>query len=117
MPKSKKSYEERLADLEKKQAELKEEKKKLLTKYKEDKRKKDTHNKILLGATVLSILGRPYADGDENRLRAFLEGQEGRGRFFSNAMNRNLPQSTPEVVPDQNVPEEESDNNDDDFFN
>ena len=115
MSKSKKSYEERLADLEKKQDDLKEKKKKLLTKYKEDKRKKDTHNKILLGATVLSILGRPYADGDENRLRTFLENQERRGKFFSNAMNRNLSSSTPEVIPNQNVSEE--DNNDDDFFN
>lgn len=116
MPKSKKSYEERIADLEKKQAELKEAKKKLIAQHTKEERKKDTHNKIVLGATVLSVLGRTYIDGDEKRLIEFLKGQEERGGFFSSAMNRNLPKPTPQVVPDQNVPEIFSDNTDDDFF-
>jgi hypothetical protein len=91
MPQSSKSYEERLADLEKREEALKEEKKRLIAKHKADERKKDAHEKILLGASVKAVLGRPYIDGDEQRLKEFLEKQERNGNFFTKAMNRNLP--------------------------
>lgn len=94
MPKSKKNFEEQLADLEKKQEELKEEKKRLIAKHKADERKKDTHEKILLGGAVKAVLGRPYIDGDEQRLKEFLKKQERNGNFFTKAMNRNLPTPT-----------------------
>lgn len=113
MPKSKKSYEERIADLEKKQAELKEEKKKLIAQHKKDERKKDAHNKILLGATVLSVLGRSYIDGDEKRLMDFLAKQERNGKYFTSAMNRNLP--IPETTSEHSYAE--TDHNDSDSFN
>ena len=57
MPKSTKSFEEQLADLEKKQKDLKAEKQKLIAKHKEEERKRDAHEKILLGGAVLSVLG------------------------------------------------------------
>ncbi len=91
----KKSYEEQLAELEKKQEELKEAKKQLIAKHKKDERKKDTHEKILLGASVKAVLGRPYIKGDEQRLKEFLEKQDRNGNFFTNAMNRNISNSYP----------------------
>ena len=84
------------------------EKQKLIAKHKEEERKRDAHEKILLGGAVLSILGRPYIEGDEKQLKAFLEKQERNGKYFTSAMNRNLPPPAPEVTPDQN----DTENND-----
>ena len=112
MPKSTKSFEERLADLEKKQQDLKAEKQKLIAKHKEEERKRDAHEKILLGGAVLSVLGRPYIEGDEKRLQEFLEKQERNGKYFTSAMNRNLPPPAPELTPDQNDTENNDGSND-----
>ncbi len=60
------------------------------------KRKADSHQKIVLGGAVLSVLGRSYQPGDEDRLIAFLISQENRGSYFSNAMNFNLIESKEE---------------------
>jgi len=92
----KKSYEEQLAELEKKQEELKEAKKQLIAKHKKEERKKENHTKFILGGTVLSVLGRKYVDGDEYRLREFLEKQEKNGSFFSRAMNKNISATYPD---------------------
>ena len=78
-----KSLEEKLEALEQKKARLQKQEQAL----KEQQRKKDTHNKIVLGGAVLSVLGRPYQDGDEEKLIAFLRAQENRGNYFSTAMN------------------------------
>lgn len=51
-------------------------------------RKEDAHNKIVLGGAVLKVLGRNYQPGDESRLIAFLEGQQKRGNYFTDAMNK-----------------------------
>lgn len=84
------------ADILKQQQKLEEMKKKLAAAKKreaEEKRKADAHNKIVLGGAVLSVLGREYADGDENRLIAFLKNQNERGGYFDKAMK--LPEETP----------------------
>lgn len=57
-----------------------------------ESRKRDAHQKIMLGASVLAVLGRPYEEGDEYRLLAFLKSQETRGGYFSVAMNAKKPE-------------------------
>ena len=52
----------------------------------EERRKLDTHNKIVLGGAVLSVLGRGYEIGDEHRLIEFLKQQNLRGNYFNDAM-------------------------------
>ena len=78
-----KTLEERLEALEQRKAKLQKQEAVL----KEQQRKKSTHEKIVLGGAVLSVLGRPYQNGDEERLIAFLRAQENRGSYFSTAMN------------------------------
>lgn len=65
---------------------LKAKKKKLEARASQEKRKADTHNKIVLGGAVLSVLGREYHEGDEERLIAFLKAQNQRGNYFASAM-------------------------------
>lgn len=111
MPKNTKSYEEQLAEIEKRQQNLKAEKQKLIARHKEEERKRDAHEKILLGVSVLNVLGRPYIEGDEKRLKEFLEKQEQRGKYFTTAMNRNLPNPAPEITSVQNDIENTNDIN------
>ena len=40
-----------------------------------------------MGGTIYSVLGREYAEGDIERLAAFLKGQDNRGGYFTKAMN------------------------------
>ena len=75
--------------IEKERQKLEKMKRQLAAKKKaesEKKRKEDAHNKILLGANVLSVLGRDYIPGDELRLLNFLKAQDKRGKYFTDAM-------------------------------
>ena len=51
-----------------------------------EKRKKDTHRKIVIGGAVESVLGFPLQDEDIQLLITFLHDQEKRGYFFSSAL-------------------------------
>lgn len=95
MPRSTKSYEERVEEMEKKeQASLekarkyKARKRELEKKKNADESKKRTHRLCQVGATVESVLGRPIEEADIPKLTAFLRKQEERGSFFSRAMQR-----------------------------
>ena len=97
------SKEELEQKIEKEQQKLKKEqqkinkmKRQLAKKEKEEteaKKKLNDNNKILLGASVLSVLGRDYMPGDDQRLLEFLRQQESRGKFFSTAMNKGISSS------------------------
>ena len=88
MATEKRSYDERIAELQEKQKQLKAQKS-------ADERKKRTRHLIEIGGAVYSVLGREYTDGDIERLVAFLKGQNQRGGFFNKAMN-DFPDNKPE---------------------
>ena len=98
MPRSKKSIEERIND---KDAEMQkylekakqiEEQKHILEKQKKEAdRKARTKRLIEIGASVESVLGRDFKDGDIIRLMNFLKAQERNGRYFTKAMEKELP--------------------------
>lgn len=88
MAATKKTIDERIAELQEKQAQLKAKEKQLRAKQSAENRKKEAHRKIVVGGAVESVLGRPIeGDEDINRLITFLKKQEERGKFFSKAMN------------------------------
>lgn len=91
---STKSTEERIADLEKKMKQLQEQKKKILAREREQERKARNHRLIEIGATVESVLGRPIEKEDLPKLKFFLESQEKRGHFFTQAMAEQEPPSS-----------------------
>lgn len=99
MATEKRSYDERIAELQEKQKQLKELEKKLKAKKSADERKKRTRHLIEIGGIVYSILGREYVDGDVERLAAFLKGQNNRGDYFTKAMN-SFPAATPTPASD-----------------
>ena len=84
---SNKTYEEKIADLQKKQEQLKAQEKALKKRQSEDARKKRTKRLIEMGGIVESVLGRETTDDDKIRLMNFLNKQETNGGFFSKAMN------------------------------
>lgn len=81
------NYDERIADLQKRQEQLKAQEKALKKKQSEEERKKRTRRLIELGATVESVLERPTTDEDKIRLLNFLKKQESNGKYFTKAMN------------------------------
>ncbi len=93
---SNKTFEERIANLQKRQEQLKAQEKALKKRQSEDARKKRTKRLIEMGGIVESVLGRETTDDDKIRLMNFLNKQETNGGFFSKAMNIT-------VVPDENV--------------
>ncbi len=88
MATEKKSYEERIAEIQEKQKQLKEQERKLKAKYSQEERKKRTKHLIEIGGAVYSVLGDNYQDGDVDKLIAFLKLQDQRGNYFSSAMGR-----------------------------
>ncbi len=94
MAKEKRSYAERITELQEKQKQLKEQEKKLKAQQSKEERKKRTKHLIEIGGAVYSVLGDSYQEGDVEKLIAFLKGQEQRGRFFSSAMGRNTNQKS-----------------------
>ena len=55
-------------------------------------RQLDTHNKIVMGGVIRSVLGREFEEGDDRRLFYFLKMQERNGHYFTKAMNRRDPE-------------------------
>ena len=90
---SKKSYEERIAELQKKQDELKAQAKALKAKASAEERKARTKRLIEIGGAVEMVLKESIGneegmlqDGDNESLIMFLRGQEKNGNYFSNAI-------------------------------
>ena len=84
-----KSYDEQLDEIKKKQEQLVALERDLKKRRSEEERKKRTKRLIELGGIIESVLGRPVADDDKIKLLNFLKSQEIRGNYFSNAMNEN----------------------------
>lgn len=82
------SVEERLAELEKKEAQLKAQKRALKSKASAEARKKRTKRLIEIGGAVESICHIDFdmENGDLEKLIAFLKSQEKNGYYFSKAM-------------------------------
>ena len=72
---------------------LQEQKKLLEKQKKEADRKARTKRLIEIGASVESVLGRDFRDGDNIRLMNFLKSQERNGKYFSKAMEKELPKN------------------------
>ena len=83
----KKTYDERIEELVKKQEQLKAQERQLKKRQSAEERKRRTKRLIEMGAIIESILGRPATDEDKERLQAFLRKQEANGKFFTKAMN------------------------------
>ena len=77
---------ERIADLEKRQAQIISQKKQLQKRVAAENRKARTKRLIMIGAEVEKILGKPIEEHDLPKLKRFLESQEARGHYFSKAM-------------------------------
>lgn len=82
-----KTYDERIADLQKRQEQLKAQEKALKKRQSDEERKKRTRRLIELGGIVESVLERPTTDDDKIRFLNFLKKQEANGKYFSRAMN------------------------------
>ncbi|MBO4701521.1 MAG: conjugal transfer protein TraD [Lachnospiraceae bacterium] len=82
-----KSFDEKIEENLKKQAQLKAQERDLRKRHSEEERKKRTRRLIELGGIVESVLGRPTTDQDKVRFMYFLNLQEKNGGFFSKAMN------------------------------
>ena len=98
MPRSKKSFEERIdakdSEIQKyleKANQLQAQKKQLEKQKKDADRKARTKRLIEIGASVESVLDREFKDGDNLRLMNFLKAQERNGKYFSKAMEKELP--------------------------
>ena len=83
-----KTKEERLAELQERQRQLKEQEKKIRAQISADERKQRTKHLIEIGGAVYSVLGDSFQDGDAEKLIAFLKQQDERGNYFSKAMGR-----------------------------
>lgn len=77
-------------ELTAKKKQIQEKKKKIIARQKNEERKQRTKHLIQMGGAIYSVLGGNYQEGDEERLIAFLKGQEQRGRYFSKAMEREI---------------------------
>ena len=95
MARSKKTYGERISELEKKEQESIEATKKLIAQRKElekrkkaEESKKRTHRLCQIGGAVESVLGCPIEEEDLPKLIGFLKKQEANGKFFSKAMQK-----------------------------
>lgn len=86
------NYDERIADLQKRQEQLKAQEKALKKRQSEEERRKRTRRLIELGGIVESVLGRPTTDDDKIRLMNFLKKQESNGKYFTRAMNTDAVQ-------------------------
>ena len=85
-----KSFDEKILEIEKKQAQLDAQKKSLKKKQSVEERKKRTRRLIELGGIVESVLGRATNDDDKIRLINFLKKQESNGGFFKKAMDESI---------------------------
>jgi hypothetical protein len=84
---ARKTTSEKIADIEKKQAQMSALKRQLQKKEAAENRKARTRRLIMIGAEVEKILGKPIEEYDLPKLKRFLESQETRGHYFSKAMS------------------------------
>lgn len=84
---SKRTYEERIADLESREEQLKKQKQELKAAWRQDERKKRNKRLINCGLAVREVLGRELTDEDAILLEEFLRKQERNGYYFTRAMN------------------------------
>lgn len=82
----KRTVEERIAELQKRQEQLKAQEKALKAKQAQAERKARTKRLIEIGGAVESVLGKPIEKQDLPKLISFLKQQEERGQYFSKAM-------------------------------
>ena len=87
MAREKRSIDERIAELQEKQKQLKQQEKILKAKRSAEERKIRTKHLIEIGGAVYKVLEREYQDGDIERLITFLNMQNQRGQYFNKAMN------------------------------
>ena len=78
---ARKTTSERIADIEKKQAQMNALKRQLQKKEAAENRKARTRRLIMIGAEVEKILGKPIEEHDLPKLKRFLECQEARVNF------------------------------------
>ena len=97
MPRSKKSFDERIdakdSEIKKyreKAEQLMAQKKQLEKQKKDADRKARTRRLIVIGATVEKVLGREFKDDDDIRLANFLRLQEHNGGYFTKAMETDI---------------------------
>lgn len=97
MPRSKKSFDERIdakdSEIKKyreKAEQLMAQKKQLEKQKKDADRKARTRRLIVIGATVEKVLGREFKDDDDIRLANFLRLQEHNGGYFTKAMEKEI---------------------------
>ena len=94
MATERKSYEDKLADIEEKEKQLKEQKKRLIAQHSQAERKKRTKRLIELGGAVCKVLNESTVEGDVmndtdvSDLIRFLQSQNDRGDYFTKAMHR-----------------------------
>lgn len=95
MSKAKRTVEERIAELNKREQDmlekasrLKAQKKELEKRYKEEQKKARTHRLCQIGGAVESVLGDTIEEADIPKLIGFLKRQEENGCYFSRAMGR-----------------------------
>lgn len=81
------TLEERVNELTEKENQIKAQLKKLKAQQSNEARKKRTRRLIEIGGVVESVLGKTIEKEDLPKLKAFLEQQEQRGKYFSKAMN------------------------------
>ena len=110
MPRSKKSYEERIYEKDEeirkaleKLNKIKEQKKDLEKLQREKARKERTRRLIIIGGIAEKALGREFVDGDDTRFERFLYGQESRGSYYSKAMSVELDQMQIEISADDDI--------------
>ena len=80
------TYQEQLEEIEKKEKQLKERKRDIKAKLSAEERKARTKRLIEVGGAVESVTKRPIEKDDLPKLIKFLEDQEKRGRFLSKAL-------------------------------
>ena len=88
---ARKTYEEQLEEIKVRQDQLKAREKAVKARQRADNRRKEAHRKIVIGAAVESVLGRPIQEDEISKLIDFLKDQERRGKWFSKAMNKQRP--------------------------
>ena len=93
MTKTKKSFEERMLEMERREQESLEkakqyaaQKKELKKRHDAEERKKRTHRLCQIGGAVESVLGNTIEEEDIPKLIAFLKKQETNGRYLTKAM-------------------------------
>lgn len=110
MPRSKKSYEERIDEKDEeirkaleKLNQIKEQKKDLEKLQREKARKERTRRLIIIGGIAEKALGREFVDGDDTRFERFLYGQESRGNYYSKAMSVELNHMPADTSADDDI--------------